>query len=221
MAFGKKKKVQKEQKETIKVTKVAPGENVLYPPKEESVLNEIGIAAITVVVAFLLVGLIVNKKSYVNANNYQNNQHASSSSYTDHSFSSNDRIEYEENSDEAEMPVYSDGEVIIVEQAERLKDDEFQQEEYTAEYILEDSDQRYITDEEIADLDQTELSYARNEIYARHGRRFKDESLQEYFDSKSWYQGTISPDDFTEDMLSELEKDNVEKIRDLERTREY
>ncbi len=61
-------------------------------------------------------------------------------------------------------------------------------------------------------LDAQTLRYARNEIYARHGRRFSDQELQAYFDGKSWYQGTIEPEDFEESLLSEIEKTNAELI---------
>ena len=55
-----------------------------------------------------------------------------------------------------------------------------------------------------------------NEIYARHGRKFLDEGLQEYFNGKSWYNGTIEPDDFKEDMLSEIERTNEDTIVNYE-----
>lgn len=57
---------------------------------------------------------------------------------------------------------------------------------------------------------------ARNEIYARHGRLFNDENLQEYFNQCSWYEGTIQPDDFSQDMLNEVELANLQIISDYE-----
>lgn len=65
-------------------------------------------------------------------------------------------------------------------------------------------------------MNELECKIARNEIYARHGRRFSDESLQAYFDSCSWYEGWIEPDDFPEGMLSELEQENIRTIREYE-----
>lgn len=50
---------------------------------------------------------------------------------------------------------------------------------------------------------------ARNEIYARHGRKFKDKTLQKYFDEKSWYEGEYEPDEFRETWLSLLERKNA------------
>ena len=69
---------------------------------------------------------------------------------------------------------------------------------YEDEYILPYSNSEYLTQEDLDGLSKEELRIARNEIYARHGRRFNDSGLQSYFDSKSWYEGTIAPEDFTE-----------------------
>lgn len=61
-------------------------------------------------------------------------------------------------------------------------------------------------------LSADQLRLAINEIYARHGRMFKDQELQAYFNGKSWYQGTIQPDAFQESMLSALERQNIQLI---------
>lgn len=83
-------------------------------------------------------------------------------------------------------------------------------------YVIEGSDTRYLTKEDVAGLTKEQLRYARNEIYARHGRRFKDQELQQYFDSKSWYQGTIDPDSFNESVLNDCERDNIDLIKKYE-----
>jgi hypothetical protein len=85
-----------------------------------------------------------------------------------------------------------------------------------SEYIIDGSDSRYLTDSDLDGLDADQLRLARNEIYARHGRRFNDEELQAYFDSKSWYSGTINPDDFTESMLNDYEIQNANLIKSRE-----
>lgn len=54
----------------------------------------------------------------------------------------------------------------------------------------------------------------RNEIYARHGRVFKDKALQAYFSSLPWYR----PDtNFDEGMLSDIELRNIAVIGEYER----
>ena len=66
-------------------------------------------------------------------------------------------------------------------------------------------------------MNEWQCKVARNEIYARYGRRFRNEDLQRYFDGCSWYHGTIAPDAFNDDMLSKLEKDNVKTIEEYEK----
>ena len=84
------------------------------------------------------------------------------------------------------------------------------------DYIIPDSASRELTDADVEGLTLQELNYAKNEIYARHGRKFQSPELQNYFDSKSWYTGTIEPDDFSNDMLSDVEKKNAEFLSDKE-----
>lgn len=82
-----------------------------------------------------------------------------------------------------------------------------------SQYVLEWSSESYV---EFSQLDGMSYDIARlavNEIYARHGRRFQDEHLQAYFDSKPWYYGGIAPDQFNEGVLSEMEKGNIQTIR--------
>lgn len=66
-----------------------------------------------------------------------------------------------------------------------------------------------------------ECKLARNEIYARHGRKFNDEELQAYFDACDWYEGTIEPDDFQESILSETEIANKDVIVEYEKEKGY
>ncbi|MBQ9157145.1 MAG: YARHG domain-containing protein [Eubacterium sp.] len=86
-----------------------------------------------------------------------------------------------------------------------------------AYYILPDSNSRYLAVSDISYLSKKELRLARNEIYARHGRRFKDSELQNYFDSQSWYRGTVSADAFNEGVLNTYEKKNAELILGYEK----
>lgn len=75
--------------------------------------------------------------------------------------------------------------------------------------MIVDSSTREITDDEIYWMTPEQLQIAINEIYARHGRKFKDSHLQEWFDAQLWYQGNIKPEDFNDSMLSQIEKDNI------------
>ena len=88
--------------------------------------------------------------------------------------------------------------------------------ENTADYIIPDSSIRYLTRTELLGLSAEQLRLARNEIYARHGRKFQTQDLQDYFNSKSWYMGTIEPDRFSDDNLNVYEKENLKLIKSLE-----
>lgn len=84
------------------------------------------------------------------------------------------------------------------------------------EYIFPKSDSEYITASDLRAMTSEELRLARNEIYARHGRMFKDKALQNYFDSKSWYTPSVRPEDFNEQWLNEYEKANAKLIKSFE-----
>ena len=84
------------------------------------------------------------------------------------------------------------------------------------DYILPNSDSELLTLDDIKDLSLQEVNYAKNEIYARHGRKFKSKELQNYFNSKSWYKGTIDPENFSEASLSSIEGKNARLLSDRE-----
>lgn len=86
------------------------------------------------------------------------------------------------------------------------------------DYIIPDSHILYLTEDDLVGLSEYELYLARNEIYARHGRKFQNDDLNSYFNSKSWYYPTIEPDDFSDSMLSQIERDNLQTILSQERS---
>lgn len=67
-------------------------------------------------------------------------------------------------------------------------------------YIIPDSNSRYLSESDISDMPPQILNYAKNEIYARHGRLFKSVELQNYFQSQTWYHGTVPGDSFKESL---------------------
>ena len=76
-------------------------------------------------------------------------------------------------------------------------------------YLLPESASRYMTSEDLAALEPEMLRFARNEIFARHGRLFTDEELQNYFNEQSWYSGYIKPQNFDSSVLNDYERYNV------------
>ena len=76
-------------------------------------------------------------------------------------------------------------------------------------YILPDSDSRKLKKSDLAGMTAQQMSYAKNEIYARHGRVFKSSELQDYFNEKDWYEEN---DDFKDEDLSKKEAENTKFI---------
>lgn len=88
------------------------------------------------------------------------------------------------------------------------------------DYLLPDVDSRYLSREEISRLTKEELRLARNEIYARHGRLFNSADLQNYFNKKSWYQGRIPANQFSDSVFNDYERKNLDLIREIEDNRQ-
>lgn len=89
-------------------------------------------------------------------------------------------------------------------------------------YVLENSNSVYLTRSDISGLSNYELYLARNEIYARHGRDFKNADLKAYFAAQPWYEATYTPKEFdakSESILNQYEKKNVQTILKLEKER--
>ena len=76
-------------------------------------------------------------------------------------------------------------------------------------YIIEGSDSRMLTQEEVNVMDANLRQMAINEIYARHGRKFKDQTIQEYFNAKAWYTPSVEPEAFNENVFNQYEKNNI------------
>lgn len=89
------------------------------------------------------------------------------------------------------------------------------------DYILPTSNIEYLTMEDLEGLTAEECRIARNELYARYGRKFTDETLKAYFESKEWYEGTIETEDFQETMLNEYEVANRDLIVEYETLKGY
>jgi hypothetical protein len=80
--------------------------------------------------------------------------------------------------------------------------------------IVPASGSRRLAEQDLAGLSRAQLRLARNEIYARHGRRFHDPALAAHFSRFSWY--SPRSDDVR---LSGVEQENVRLISKLEAQR--
>jgi YARHG domain len=80
---------------------------------------------------------------------------------------------------------------------------------------LEDPQQldRLLTLDQLSDLSRRDLRILRNTVYARRGRPFKSDVLQEWFDGMDWYR---AEDSYTDARLTAVDKKNIKLIRSVE-----
>ena len=74
---------------------------------------------------------------------------------------------------------------------------------------------RFLSADELNKMNQTELSIARNEIYARHGRRFVNPFLHAVFSRKTWYKPRYEDTEFSgmvDQLFNEYEKENIKRL---------
>lgn len=87
----------------------------------------------------------------------------------------------------------------------------------TGSSVFADSSTRLLTSADLQGKTAYQLRLARNEIYARHGRKFNDASLQNHFNACSWYKVNPSYNYANENAnLNEIEKANIIAIRNAE-----
>lgn len=80
------------------------------------------------------------------------------------------------------------------------------------DFMIDDSDTRSLTESDLKGMSLAQLRIARNEIFARHGRQFKDPMLNQWFYSKQWYlniNDKYSPSQFESLRPSPLSKTEI------------
>lgn len=85
-------------------------------------------------------------------------------------------------------------------------------------YILEYSNSTELTRADIDYLSQYEVKLAVYEIFARHGKIFSDQALNEYFQAFNWYHPSS---DFDDSVLNEYEKHNLDLLVSYQRSMGY
>ena len=69
---------------------------------------------------------------------------------------------------------------------------------------------------DVRGMSNDQLCIAKNEIWARHGRKFDNKWLQNYFNQQSWYTPTTNPDDFLKVYSpTDIENDNAEFLNSI------
>lgn len=81
---------------------------------------------------------------------------------------------------------------------------------YAGDYVLPNSGTKLLTSSDIKGLSKYDLALARNEIYARHGRKFQTPEYSAYFSGKSWYKLNPNYNYANDDSnLNNIERKNV------------
>ncbi len=83
-------------------------------------------------------------------------------------------------------------------------------------YMITTSNSRYLRVEELAGWTAWQLKVARNEIYARHGVIFGNGAIQDHFNTRSWYHGTVQAADFDSSVFNAYEWANIQVIQEAE-----
>lgn len=72
-------------------------------------------------------------------------------------------------------------------------------------------------------LDQktcVELRILRNEIFARHGRKFYDPDLGAHFHNQAWYRPQFERSEFPHEVITDLQSKNIYHIKHYEKDKE-
>ncbi|MBQ6391152.1 MAG: YARHG domain-containing protein [Eggerthellaceae bacterium] len=88
--------------------------------------------------------------------------------------------------------------------------------------VIYDSNVREMSKSELQEYSTDTLWLARTEIFARHGRGFRDPYLQNYFNGKSWYVYRYSPDEwdrYHSGDLNSIETRNAATMLEIEKER--
>jgi len=124
-----------------------------------------------------------------------------------------DAIEVEKDSGTAYEDVVFNGKEGVVQTkylTKKVFDDNAQ------DFIFPDSYKRYLTEEDANSLnDEESVRLAINEIYARRGRIFNSEDLNERFLATEWYEAVTTPNEFDNNLdfyLNEYDKANIELL---------
>ena len=86
-----------------------------------------------------------------------------------------------------------------------------------SQYVLLTSSMMPVENYQIMNLSNNSLWIARNEIYARHGMVFENAYLDNYFRTCSWYQPIEGKTEVPDSEISQVEKNNLEKIVEEEK----
>lgn len=88
------------------------------------------------------------------------------------------------------------------------------------DYIISTSGTKLLAKSDVQNMSKQQLALARNEIYARHGRKFQMAEFRDYFTQKSWYKENPNYNyDNEGSNLNEIEAKNVVLLLSVENSK--
>ena len=84
--------------------------------------------------------------------------------------------------------------------------------------VMPDSSSRLLSESELEGRSAREIRLMVNEIYARNGYIFNNQEYAEYFSQFSWYHPSVPASEFSEDMLNDVERQNINMISSYEKS---
>ena len=81
------------------------------------------------------------------------------------------------------------------------------------DFFIPDSSTRTLTDAEVGRMSQEQIQLAINEIYAKHGYKFKDQNIYNYFCQFSWYKPITTDQADAKREFNSTENYNVELLQ--------
>ena len=79
--------------------------------------------------------------------------------------------------------------------------------------VIPDSDTRTLTEADVRRMSQDQIQTAINEIYARHGYKFKDQGIFNYFSQFDWYHPITTDQEDAKRQFNSTENYNVELLQ--------
>lgn len=96
---------------------------------------------------------------------------------------------------------------------------EFNRQAEDNQYLLPDADTYFISERSISWMDDLSLVLARNEFFARRGRKFSTKWIRQYFEKQKWYHGKIEEKRFSANLFNAYEIANIKFIAAYESKR--
>jgi hypothetical protein len=89
----------------------------------------------------------------------------------------------------------------------------YAQKKYVADWVKFDFSKKLVKKADLAEYELDDLQIIRGIVFGKHGRIFKEQTIQDYISKQSWYKPNAK---FTNAILNPAERKNIDTIREAE-----